>query len=298
MTLFSKKQLSNLHKKEPLVIAQTIISSFNSIIKSTRHASPDVFLAKLTKEKEFIFDTIHGEPLMKNAVTFLFNDLRHKSFESLKKELLIRTTYLKQYLDGVYNNIAEYGYKKIKRGMCVYTHNYSESVLHLLLKAKKSGTNFEVHITETRPCLGGRNMATVLSKNNIPVTYYTDAAVRLALKKSDIVLLGADTISEQGQVYGAIGSEMVAELAEKYDVPVYICMASWKYNPSRIHEYEGTAELQPMKELWSNPPKGVIVANYGYEKINPKLVTGVISELGIHKPLFLIAELKKQHVWL
>ena len=297
MNLLSKKQLLQLRKKEPLAIAQTVISSLHNTIQSTRNAPLDSFIKKMSKEKNFIFETIKSEPLMKNAVSFIFNDIRQKSFEALKKELLQRTSYVSQYLDDVYGNIAEYGYKKIKRGMCIYTHNYSESVLNLLLKAKKSGTNFEVHITETRPCLGGRKMAATLSKYNIPVTYYVDAAVRLALKKADIVLLGADTISEQGQVYGAIGSEMVAELAEKYDVPVYICMASWKFNPTVLNEYEGSSELQPT-ELWSNPPRGVIVANFTYEKIHPKLVTGIISEYGIHKPLFLIAELKKQHTWL
>jgi translation initiation factor 2B subunit (eIF-2B alpha/beta/delta family) len=293
--------ISNIEKAKKegsLAIAKTVLVDFGKYISRVKANNTEQFFKEINNKKEKLFHSFKAQPLMKNAINFSLSVSKRKDTKEIKTEITNRMKFSLNYVNTTYQRLADFGYNKIKQGMVVYTHNYSAAVLNLLAKSKQHKINFEVHLTETRPTLGGRRMAKALIDSGIPVTYYTDAAMRQALKKADIVIIGADTISDSGQVYSAIGSELIAELAEKYDVPVYVCMPSWKYNPSTLDEYEESAALQQKEEIWSNPPKGVIISNFGYEKIHPKLVTGIITELGIYKPHYLISEIRRQYSWI
>ena len=67
-------------------------------------------------------------------------------------------------------------------------------VMAILKKAKEQGKKFEVYNTETRPKFQGRITATELAKLGIPVTHYIDSAARLAIKQTDMMLIGCDAI--------------------------------------------------------------------------------------------------------
>ncbi len=290
--------IRKLRNQQSLPLARSVVYLLNDFVESSHEKNSTSLLQKLNNLKDVFFSEIKTEPLMKNNVSFIFNGIKKSmSATDIKSTVSHRAKLVLSYLKKVHRYIAEYGYKKIKRGMCIFTYNYSESVMALLFKAKKEGTNFEVHIAEARPTLNGKKMATELAKQNIPVIYYPDAAIRIALKKSDLVLLGADTISGEGQIYCATGSELISEIAERYSVPVYICMPALKFNPSVLRDY-ADLNFESVNELWHNAPKGVIVANYLYEKVHPRLITGIITELGIYKPHYLISEIKKRYDWI
>lgn len=261
-----------------------------------KEGDAQALLSKLNRIKQEVISS-STNPLVKNSINFIFHSAENKNIEKTKAELKKRINHALEHLNNSIQSVSESGYSKIKKGAVVYTHGYSPYVFDLLSKAKKAGTNFEVRNTEAKPSMAGRQMAEELSKQRIHVKQYADMALRLALKNADIVLIGADAISEQGQIYSSIGSELVAELAEKYDIPVYICADSWKFNPNAANECEKNTKLRSHKELWPNPPKKVAVLNYGFEKISPKLISGIITENGIFKPHCLISEIKKQNPW-
>ena len=50
--------------------------------------------------------------------------------------------------------------------------------------------------------------------------------------------------------------------------------------------------------MWQNPPKGVKIMNMAFERIEPNLVTGIISELGIYKHNIFSEELKRRYYWM
>lgn len=255
-------------------------------------------LDKLNEIKQKIFSSSKTNPLVRNALNYILYNIKEKNEEKTKAELRNRISYVLDHLNNSIYYLAEIGHQKIKKGAIVYTHGHSSSILNILLKAKRIGTNFEVHNTEVKPFSTGRAMAEELARHNIHVKQHADLALRIALKNADLVLLGADTISEHGQVYASIGSELIAETAEKYDIPVYICTDSWKFSPFVVNEYEKNKKLRSDKEIWSKPPKRVVIMNYGFEKVNPKLITGIITERGIFKPHYLVAEIRKQCPWM
>jgi len=224
------------------------------------------------------------EPMLRNVLRYLASG---KDPDSLLKQL-----------EKDKEKIRLFGMRKIRNGYVIYTHCHSSTVIAVLKEAKKRGKRFEVHVTETRPLFQGRITAKELAKVNIPVKFFIDSAMRLALKKADLVLLGCDAITSEGIIINKIGSALAVEIANRYDVPIYVCTHSWKFDPLTELGFYEEIEKRPGKEIWERPPKGVEIVNYAFEQISPDLVTGVICELGVLKPEAFFRQFEKAYPFL
>jgi translation initiation factor 2B subunit (eIF-2B alpha/beta/delta family) len=114
-----------------------------------------------------------------------------------------------------------------------------------------------------------------------------DSAANSAIEHSSLVLMGADAILKEGSVINKIGSGMYAQLAYSHKVPVYIATNSWKFSLKDVK-----IEQRAYKEVWKNAPEHIKISNPAFEKINPKYITAIISELGILTPKKFIKEVK------
>lgn len=253
-------------------------------------------LKEIKKAKEILFKTRPTEPLMRNVLNFMTNNLTHS--DDVLLELKKRSEEIKKRFIRVEEKISIYGARHIKNNSVIFTHCHSSSVMNAMKLAKKSKKNFFVLNTETRPLFQGRLSAKELSLEGISVTHFVDSAARVALKKADMMMIGADAITSDGKVINKIGSEMFAEIANKLDVPVYILTDSWKFDPLSIKGYEEKIEERDKKEVWSKSPKGVRISNLAFEKIHPSLITGIISELGIFKPEIFVEEVMRKYPYI
>jgi len=255
---------------------------------ATNVAKAGVQAFKLKRDKDSIKKLLSlrpTEPTLVNAINFCLKDPEKNPNLALK------------HFDRTKKVVAEYGSRKIKKGDIVYTHchsSYATAIIKEAFKTKK----FEVYNTETRPMYQGRITATELAKAKIPVTHFVDAAARHALKKANIMLIGADAIFSSGKVANKIGSELFADVARKYDTPVFICTDSWKFDAQTIFGYDTQIEKRGVKEIWKNPPKGVKIQNIAFELVDPNLIDGIISELGIYNVDNFISEVKKAYPWM
>ena len=282
------------------VIAKEAVKSLRYIIKEIRKKEIKQAIAELEKSKVLLLKTRPTEPCMRNALNFVLFEMEKHSQNSTELASYVeqRIKQVLQFFEEAEEKITEYGTQKIKDGMIVYTHCHSSAVARILVRAWKQGKHIEVHNTETRPKLQGRITANELAKQGIPVVHYVDSAARFALKKADIMLIGADAITTEGKIINKVGSELFAEVADKYDVPVYVCSNSWKLDPETLFGFEEPIEKRYSKEVWDKAPKGVRIDNFAFEKIDPDLVTGVITELGVYKPQMLVQVVQKKYGWM
>jgi ribose 1,5-bisphosphate isomerase len=265
--------------------------SINAISEKYRILQQRNETASLKKYMSILEKTRSTEPCMRNALHCFYDNIKNKD-----PAKVVRDIHQHFIISEVC--IAEFASKKIKNNSIIFTHCHSGTVIKALLKAKKERKRFVVHNTETRPHLQGRITAKELSKAKIPVVHFVDSAMRVAIKDADIVFLGADAVSSEGFVYNKIGSELVCEVAKDYDIPVYICSDSWKFDAQTIFGFEEIIEQRHAKEVWLNPPSRVKISNYAFEKIAPSLITGIITELGIIRPELLTEEVKKAYPWM
>ncbi|MDP2906346.1 MAG: hypothetical protein Q8O03_00235 [Nanoarchaeota archaeon] len=225
------------------------------------------------------------EPALRNAINFSLKDTKKNPDIALK------------HFEEAKKKIVEIGAREIPKDSVVFTHCHASTVTGILKKAFKT-KKFEAYCTETRPMYQGRITAKELASAKIPVTMFVDSAARYALKNSDIMLLGADAVLSNGKVANKIGSELFAEAAKKYGIPIFVCTDSWKFDPSTVKDYEEKLERREAKEVWPNPPKGVKISNIAFELIAPELITGIISELGIYNPETFVVEVQKAYPWM
>lgn len=205
------------------------------------------------------------EPMLRNAI-----DKALRSGVKETRKLFIRNEML----------IANLGADLIKNDSVVYTHCHSSTVIRIFEEAKKQDKKFKVLNTETRPLFQGRRTSLDLLKLNIENYHFVDSAMRQAIKHADLILLGADSITDK-KVFNKIGSELVCEVAERFNKPVYICSSSWKFDVQSLKEQETPIEFRDENEVWKNHPRNIHIVNPAFEKINPVLIKGVVCELGV-----------------
>ncbi|MFP4111952.1 MAG: translation initiation factor eIF-2B [Candidatus Woesearchaeota archaeon] len=251
----------------------------------------------LTTAKIKLFKTRPTEPCMRNSLNYVFLGLEASTISIQPKKIIERIDSTLEFLDKSEKYISEIGARKIQNGMIIYTHCHSSTVMSILKKAKDQKKEFVVHNTETRPRFQGRKTAKELADYGIKVNHFIDSAARFALKKADMMLIGADALIES-RIFNKIGSEMFCEIAEKYDIPVFVCSTSWKYDPMARSGYEEVIEERSPDEVWEKPPSNVNIINPAFEKINTTLITAVISELGILSPDIFFNEIREKYDWM
>jgi ribose 1,5-bisphosphate isomerase len=290
------ENIKNLKIQGAENVAKAGIKSLQIVAQEIKHEKKVDQIHTLNRTKKILFKTRPTEPAMRNAVNYVINNIEEA--DDVYEEIAKRVKEVNQHFEFIKTKIAQIAIKKIRNNMIIFTHCHSSTVIEVLRQAKRQGKKFDVHNTETRPKFQGRLTAQELARAGIPVTHYVDSAARLALKKADIMLLGADAVTAEGKVINKIGSELMAEVAEKWDVPLYICTDSWKFDPESVFGYEEEIEKRKPAEIWPTAPKGVKINNFAFEKINPDLITGVISELGIYKPSIFAEEVKRAYPWM
>ncbi len=282
-------------------VAIAAIKALKTRLRTKKYSDKKRMFSDIKEAKKLLFKTRPTEPLMRNSLNFVTHDIDDYSDSStseIKKMILLKVDQALSHFKEAEEKIALYGSRRIEEGYVVFTHCHSSSVVNVFKSARSQGKWFRVYNTETRPLYQGRKTANDCIKLKIPVTMFVDSAARVAIKKSDIMMIGSDAMTAEGRIVNKIGSEMFAVIASKYDVPVYICMDSWKFDPKSIVGYDEEIEQRSSKEIWPKKPKGVRIENPTFERVLPDLVTGIISDLGLYPPEVFVEEVKKSSSWM
>jgi methylthioribose-1-phosphate isomerase len=171
------------------------------------------------------------------------------------------------------------------------------TALGVIRSAIKNGKQVKVIACETRPLLqGARLTAWELSRDGIPVTVITDsmAAHVMKTKKIDAVIVGADRITGDA-VFNKIGTYMHAILARHHGIPFYVAAPLSTFDVTRracdiVIEERGRDEIATMGNRTFIPP-AVPVMNPAFDATPMELVSAIITENGIIRPPFAMADL-------
>ncbi|MBI4916999.1 MAG: S-methyl-5-thioribose-1-phosphate isomerase [Acidobacteria bacterium] len=146
---------------------------------------------------------------------------------------------------------------------------------------------------EARPVLqGARLTAWEAVQDGIPVTLLADsaAATLLAGGRVDGVVVGADRIAADGAVANKVGTYPLAVLAARHGVPFVVAAPTSTFDlacPSGAAipiEQRGGDEV---RRVWRCrvAPEGVDVFNPAFDVTPPELLTAIVSERGVARPV-------------
>ena len=279
-------------------IAKEAVNALYHIVHKSKAYDAQQLILELHKAKVMLEEARPTEPCLRNALRYVLHDVHRQDLVQLVKDLDERIQYVQNYFQSSEQRIAEIGMKKLPEKAAIFTICHSSTVMMVLAKAKFSQKRFHVNNVETRPLFQGRVTAKELAALGVKVYHYIDSAARLALKHSDVFLFGADAVQSDGKIANKIGTELFLEVARRYDIPAYCCVLSWKFDPLTIYGPNEPIENRRKEEVWPEAPKGVTIMNPAFEMVEPGLVTGIISELGVYKPETFVDEVRRAQPWM
>ena len=154
--------------------------------------------------------------------------------------------------------------------------------------AHAAGRRVHVYADETRPLRqGGRLTAWELERAGIPVTVLPDGAAASLLQSGavDLVIVGADRITANGDVANKIGTYGVALAARAHHVPFYVAAPWSTIDAATAHGADICIEYRDRAEL-GDIPAGASVWNPAFDVTPRELVTGYLTDRGFVDPPF------------
>jgi len=131
-----------------------------------------------------------------------------------------------------------------------------------------------------------------LKQDKIPVTLITDTMVGYVMQNRMVsrVIVGADRVLARGHVINKIGTLAVAILANHFRIPFYAAAPhssfDLKARPSEVVIEERDPREVAFVGDYRIVPEGVQILNPAFDITEPKLITGIITDLGvIEQPL-------------
>jgi len=147
--------------------------------------------------------------------------------------------------------------------------------------AREAGLDIHVWVSETRPRNQGLLTAWELAQAGVPHTLIADNAAGLLLMQGrvDCVIVGADRIARNGDVANKVGTYLKALAAHAHGVPFYVAAPVSTIDFACPDGAHIPIEERAAAELGAGD---TVVANPAFDITPAILVSGIITEFGIH----------------
>jgi len=167
------------------------------------------------------------------------------------------------------------------------------TALAAIFVAHEQGKRPRVFADETRPLLqGARLTAWELRQAGVAVTLICDNMAAQVLREGrvQLVLVGADRITANGDTANKIGTYGLAIWARYHGVPFYVAAPSSTFDLSLGDGSAIPIEQRPAREIThgfgkQTAPEGVAVYNPAFDVTPAELITGIVTEHGLISPV-------------
>ena len=190
--------------------------------------------------------------------------------------------------------IGRHGASLIKPGTGVLTHcnagalavSHLGTALAPVYLAHRAGVVFHVYVDETRPVLQGARLTSwELAEAGVDHTLICDSAAAhlMADAAVDLVIVGADRVTANGDTVNKIGTRALAIVAKYHGVPFYVACPSSTFDAATPTGAEVVIEERPASEVTDGIPAvaGVKARNPAFDVTPAELVTAYVTEHGM-----------------
>jgi len=293
-------KISRLEVQGARNVAITAIEAMETLARETRAKRKNEFLQELLEAKVVLFRSRATEPFMRNAVRWIISDVQRSDVRRVKELVQVTLSASEAFLKAIEaskEKIARIGSRRITDGSVILTHCHSSTVTNMLKKAQEAGKSFEVFCTETRPRYQGRVTAREMLKLGLKTTLIVDSAVRFVMNGIDLVIVGADAITSEGNVINKIGTSMIALVAHESRTPFYVVSELLKFDPLTMYGDYEKIEERPCGEVWRSPLKDLVIRNPAFDITRRDFIHGIICEEGIISPHSIVEVVRRKYDW-
>jgi ribose 1,5-bisphosphate isomerase len=235
-----------------------------------------------------------------NAVNYVIHifDSHRGDDPSVARSLIIAD--VSDFIAGLEESlgkIAEKGAELVEEGDVILTICNSNTVVSILKRAWEMGKRFKVFACETRPRYQGHITVEDLASVGVDVTLIVDSAARHTIRNKSVkkVMVGADTVYDNGDIVNKIGTSQLAAISNKEGIDFIVCTQTIKFSP-----YSVAGELVEIEER--DPSEvgeigGVKIFNPAFDVTEGELIKKIVTEEGIITPHEVSGLLKEKFGW-
>lgn len=262
------------------VVARAATRIVERVAARLECADEEEFRARM---EELVHDILDAQPSMAPLVTLSARVLEALGeslpLPDLRRAVVRAAGALREELDAGTVAAARHAAELLPQGGRILTLSASSTVRAALLAFHQEKGGHALCL-ESRPMNEGASMARGLAAAGVPVTLAVDAAGDLLARSVDAVLLGADSVGDEG-IVNKIGSRAVAGAAAEAGVPVFVVTDRSKFLPPGVPGVP--APDRPGEEV-SPPSPGLRIWNRYFEPIPLELVSAVVTREGALSP--------------
>jgi ribose 1,5-bisphosphate isomerase len=266
-------------------IARSAIGALIIEAKESKAKTSDALVREMKLAGDTLAASRPTEPMMRNAIEdanrYLAGEAKKQDVKRLKTAFAARENAQLERMVREFERLTEYGSGLIPDNAVVLTHCHSSTVTGILKRAKIDGKRFSVVACETRPRWQGRITAAELAKAGIDVTLVVDGAANMMMKKADLCLVGADSITSKGDLINKVGTSMIAHLARMHDVSFFSAAELSKFSRFTMYGEREKIEERDHAEVWDRPPRGVKIRNPAFDVTASSYISGYVTEMGV-----------------
>jgi len=265
------------------------VAAAYALAESMRDVPADNFIAQLTENGEYLKSARPTAVNLAWATDRLVElGTENPSYAALVEEAEhIHAADIK-----ICQDIGRHGASLIQAGANLLTHCNAGSLAVSrfgtatapMYYQHDAGVPFHVYVDETRPLYqGARLTAWELDQAGIDVTLICDnmAATVMATKGVDLVIVGTDRVTANGDVVNKIGTLSLAILCQHFGVPFYVACPSSTFDAQTPSGDEVVIEERAADEIRQQHAARVNVYNPAFDVTPNHLVSGIITEHGI-----------------
>jgi len=243
---------------------EKLVEAFSKYAKAIIKAQPNMVAIR----KKVTGIVYHTKRLLKAG----------KSIDEIKLASKEKIENVMNTSDQNRKKIGRVGAKLILNNSKILTISASSLVKEIFMAAHKMNRKFTVYCLESRPQNEGHVLAEELSDKGIACVLMTDAMMAQALEDANMIITGADRISESGFVNKS-GTLPLAIASKTFQVPLFLAAETDKI----LKEIDRSVRFYPQDRnvIYSGKNKTLTVLNYYFESISFDYVGKVICEDGV-----------------
>lgn len=260
------------------------------------HKAIKLFYSMISKKSDISKNTIEyvlikliqAQPTMASLVNFS-NELlyslsdfekQNQNNKSITESINLFLETYEQKINNENEVIKHHAFKQFYNDDTIATYSSSGTVQKTIKSLARNKQKLHVFCSESRPKNEGTQLAKKLAEEGMKVYLMTDVTLYSQLKKADAIIIGSDAITYQG-VINKMGSYPLAMIAKQFNIPFYCITSSQKILPKYYKLPDEPPK--PPTDLIANTSNQLTVINYYFDTTPFPLITGFITEKGIHK---------------
>ena len=282
----------------------TLLAAYTNTLKSSV-ANPIALSAGTDLFQRYLITTLQSQQRTSTAKKGASQTARGGSgddFQAIRNHLISNGRLFVSRAKEARTQIGAFARRFIRDDTVVLTSGSSRVVGAVLSAALKVGTRFKLVYVSDSPSTALPSSLPSAS-SDMAIAVIPSHAVAHALPHCTLVLLGAESVVENGGIISGMGTYQLGVLAKAVAKPVYVCAESFKFvrmfplcqedvGGEMLHLSEG-ASVEEKQE--GRKGAGGIKGDGKVDYTPPSLITALVTESGVHTPSAVSEELIK--IW-